>query len=268
MQPFQFHKITSHVAKSRVLNDAVAPKFMSGGLTLIPRMQSREETPTDVLDISGMPGLLDIEMTDKGFRVGAAVPHISVVENHALQKLCPAIVTLAGTIGDRHVQNRATIGGSIARNDPASDYPAALIALNAVIETDARMIDAADFFSGPFDTALHDRELITSISFEVPTSAAYVKFPYPANGYAMVGIFLARHKESIVVAVNGAGRQGVFRLRQLEQRLSKNFTQNAVSDLDLSGIDILEDRHGSRVYREHLIRVLSQRAIAVCCANP
>lgn len=264
MRPFQFHKITSHSAKSRVLKDAVKPKFMSGGLTLIPLLKARKEAPTDLLDVTGMPGMCDIDATERTFRIGAAVTHVDVAENAALRTLCPAIGTLACTIGDRHVQNRGTIGGSIARNDPASDYPAALVALNAVVETDARSIAAAEFFVGPFETALDDRELITGVSFEVPTAAAYVKFPYPANGYAMVGIFLARYQSYVKVAVNGACRRGVFRLSQLEQRLGESFTEEAATSLDLTGFDILDDRHGSRAYRENLIQVMSRRAVAAC----
>ncbi len=267
MRPFQFHKITSHAAKSRILKEAVAPTFMAGGLTLVPRMRAREEAPTDVLDVTDMPGMRDIEITDMRFRLGAAVTYTDVVESVDLSKVCPAMIALAATIGDRHIQNRGTIGGSIARNDPASDYPAALIALNAIVETDARSIAAADFFEGPFKTALENRELITAVSFDTPTASAYVKFPYPANGYAMVGVFLARHQHSVAVAVNGAGRHGVFRLNQLEQRLNENLTRDAVSDLDLSSFDILEDRHGPRAYRENLIRVTAQRAIAQCATD-
>ncbi|KQO83755.1 xanthine dehydrogenase family protein subunit M [Rhizobium sp. Leaf262] len=262
MRPFAYHRLVSDEDRLSVLTTCDDPKYISGGMTLLPSMKLGLAMPSDLLDVTGLPGMADITGNGSRVRIGASVTHAQIAENRMLQSACPALCDLARQIGDRHVRNRGTIGGSVANNDPAADYPAALVALDAEIETDRRNIAVADFLLGMFETALDDHELVTAIAFDTPDAARYEKFPHPASGYAMAGVFLSRTGGAYRAGVTGASGQGAFRWHDLETLLDEGMPHAEISKLQFDDRDIFEDRHGSRAYRENLIRVLAIRAAA------
>ena len=188
--------------------------------------------------------------------------HAAVAASAEIKSALPALAELADHIGDAQVRNRGTIGGSVANNDPAADYPAACLALDATIHTSQRDIAADDFFTGLFETALEEDEIITKVSFPVASKAAYVKFPNPASRYALVGVFVADGPAGIRVAVTGAGQDGVFRVPEMESALSGSFSADAIADVKVSADDLNADIHASADYRAHLITVMAKRAVA------
>jgi carbon-monoxide dehydrogenase medium subunit len=174
----------------------------------------------------------------------------------------PALADLASHIGDPHVRHKGTIGGSIANNDPAADYPAAMLALGATIVTNTREIAADDYFTGLFETALQDGEIVTAVRFSAPEKAAYEKFRNPASLYAMTGVFVAKGAGGVRVAVTGAGDNGVFRQSGMEAALASNFSPAAVEGISVSADGLMSDLHGSAEYRANLVKVMAKRAVA------
>jgi carbon-monoxide dehydrogenase medium subunit len=179
------------------------------------------------------------------------------------QKTILALAYLASLIGDPAVRHRGTIGGSIANNDPAADYPAALLALGAIVNTNKRSIPADDVFQGLFTTALADGEIITAVSFPVPAKAGYAKFPHPASRFALAGVFVAKTKSGEVrAAATGASQSGVMRVPAIEAALKTNWSAGALDGVKVSADGMLNDLHGSSDYRANLIRVMAQRVLA------
>ena len=194
--------------------------------------------------------------------IGAMTRHADVARSNVVQAAIPALATLAVGIGDPHVRNMGTIGGSLANNDPSADYPAAALALGATIVTNKRRIPAQDFFKGLFETALDTGELITQVSFPIPQRAAYMKFPNPASRYALVGVFVAKTAGGVRVAVTGAGQNGVFRLSAFEAALNANFAPAALDGVSVPADGLNSDLHADADYRAHLIGVMAKRAVA------
>ncbi len=261
MYAFQYRKARSlQDACEQLAKDADA-KPMSGGMTLLPTIKARLAQPTQLIDISGLSELSGIEVKDGVLTIGAAVRHQQVAASKAVRDALPALAELASNIADPQVRNRGTLGGSVANNDPAADYPAAVLGLNATIITTKREIAAEDFFQGMFATALEAGELIVRIAFPLPQKATYAKFPHPASGYAMAGVFIAQTAAGVRVAVTGAG-PGVFRWTDAEQALAKNMDAAALARLALASDDLNEDIHGTREYRAQLVKVMAGRAVA------
>ena len=253
--------------KARSLPDVTAfvaanpdAKLLSGGMTLIPTLKQRLAQPSHLVDISGLPELSGIEVKDGQLVIGAATLHADVAASAVVKKALPALAMLANHIGDPQVRNRGTLGGSVANNDPAADYPAAVLALAATIVTNRREIAAADFFQGMFATALGDGEIVLRVRFPVPQRAVYEKFPHPASGYAMAGVFVAETKQGVRVAVTGAAA-GVFRWLDAEQALAKKMSPDVLAGLPLDMSDMNEDIHATREYRANLVRVMTRRAV-------
>ncbi|MCO5733624.1 xanthine dehydrogenase family protein subunit M [Rhizobium sp. SSA_523] len=236
-------------------------RYLSGGMTLIATMKQRLAAPSDLVDLRHIAGLAGISVEGRQVRIGAATPHASVAASDALRAVCPAIVKLAGMIGDPHVRHMGTIGGSVANNDPAADYPAAMLALNATIVTDRRSLSADNFFQGMFETALDETEMITEIRFEAPDKAGYAKFANPASRYALTGVFVARAGASVRVAVTGAGSNGVFRVAALEEALSRSWSPESVAAVSVDSADLMSDMHATAEYRANLVRVMAKRAV-------
>ena len=234
--------------------------FLAGGQTLLPTLKQRLAQPSDLIDLSGIGSLSNIEVGEV-VKVGAMTTHAEVATSKEIQKALPALSDLAEGIGDPQVRNRGTIGGSVANNDPAADYPAVCLALNATMTTNKREIKADDFFTGMFDTALDEGELITSISFPIPEKAAYMKFPNPASRYALVGVFVAKMSSGVRVAVTGAGEDGVFRAGNLEDALNQNFNSESLDNLSISPDGLLSDIHAQNDYRASLIVTMAKRAV-------
>ena len=266
MYETNYHKASDVNEAVKHLGKTKDGKFLSGGQTLIPTMKQRLAAPSDLIDLSMIKDLKGIAFTGliggRQITIGAATTHAEVASNAKLRKACPAICDLAGNIGDPHVRNKGTIGGSIANNDPAADYPAAMLALDADINTNKRTIKAGEFFIGMFETALRDDEVIVSVSFTKPKKAAYSKFPNPASRYAMAGVFVAKFGGGISrVAVTGAGSDGVFRHKGMEKALSKNFASSALEGVGVDAGDMMSDIHGDSTYRANLVVVMAKRAV-------
>lgn len=263
MYETNYHRASSVEDAVRLKSSAEEGKYLAGGMTLIATMKQRLAAPGDLVDIRHIAGLKFISVTGRSVRIGAATTHYDVASSPELKAICPAICDLAHHIGDPHVRHMGTIGGSVANNDPAADYPAALLALDAVIVTNQREIGAADFFTGLFETALEEGEMIVAIAFEAPEKAAYAKFRNPASRYAMTGVFVARRDSGDVrVAVTGAGADGVFRHAGMEAALAQNWSPDALSGATTDPADLLSDLHASSEYRAQLVKVMAKRAVA------
>ena len=265
MYSVNYHRASS-VAEAAKLVTSGDAKLLSGGMTLIPAMKTRLAAPSDLVDISRIGELKGIEVAGETVTIGAATTHAEVAADETLRKVAPVVADLASLIGDPHVRHKGTIGGSVANNDPAADYPAALLALNATIVTNSREIAAEDFFTGLFETALKDGEIVTGVSFTAPAKAGYAKFPNPASRYAMTGVFVAKGKDGVRVAVTGAGENGVFRPKEIEAALAKKFEPSAVEGIKLSADSMMGDLHASPEYRANLVVVMAKRAVAAANA--
>lgn len=239
-------------------------QFLAGGQTLLPTLKQRLANPSDLVDISGIGELAGISVDGGKIVIGAMTRHADVAASAEIQAKIPALAALAGNIGDRQVRNRGTLGGSIANNDPAADYPAACLALGATITTSERTLAADDFFTGLFETALNEGEMVTSISFPAPDKAAYMKFKNPASRYAIVGVFVAKTGSDVKVAVTGAGSDGIFRVPEMESALTANFAAAALDGISVSPDDLNSDIHAAADYRAHLIGVMAGRAVEAC----
>jgi aerobic carbon-monoxide dehydrogenase medium subunit len=261
MYDFAYQKPGSLADAVKALGADEDAKALAGGMTYIPVLKQRLAKPTTVVDLSGL-GLTGINVAGGVVTIGAMTTHVTVANNAAVKAAIPALAALAGGIGDEAVRHRGTIGGSIANNDPAADYPAAALAMGATIKTDRRSIKADDFFTGMFSTALEQGELITAVEFPVPTKAAYEKFRNPASRYAIVGVFVAQTPAGVRVAITGAGQGGVFRHAAMEQALTANFSAAAVKGIKTSADDLNGDIHASSEYRAHLVGVIAGRAVA------
>ena len=264
MQSFNYVKPASVADAAAALSGADDGTVMAGGQTLLPTMKARLAAPSDIVDLGGIAELKGIRLEGRGVVIGAMTRHVDVANSDEVKANIPALAALAGGIGDQAVRNRGTIGGSVANNDPAADYPAAVLGLGATVTTNSREIAADDFFTGLFDTALNEGEIITSVSFPQPEKAAYVKFPNPASRYAMVGVFVAKTAGGVRVAVTGAGDGGVFRVAAYESALAANFSADAIADGVVPASGLNSDLHADAEYRAHLIGVMTRRAVAAC----
>ena len=241
-------------------------KLLAGGMTLIPTLKQRLARPSHLIDIGNLSELRGIAVKGGKLSIGAAARHHEVAASAAVKRALPALAALADGIGDPQVRNRGTLGGTVANNDPAADYPAAVLALAATIVTSRRAIAAEDFFQGMFATALAEGEIIVRLLFAIPKRAAYGKFPHPGSGYAMAGVFVAETAAGVRVAVTGAG-PGVFRWSDAEAALAKNMNSAALDDVTLDPSDMNDDIHATREYRANLVKVMAQRAVRKLLEN-
>jgi len=237
--------------------------YLAGGMTLLPAIKLRLAAYSDIINIKKIKSLNGIKVSSKSLKIGSTSTHESVASSKEVGKSIPSLAILAEGIGDPQVRNRGTIGGSIANNDPAADYPSACLALNATIHTSKRKIPVDKFFKGIFETALKKGELIESVEFEIPEKSSYAKFPNPASRYAIVGVYVAKLKNEVRVAVTGAGNC-VFRLKNFEEALSKNFSPEVVDSVNISSKGLNEDIHASADYRAHIIKVMAKKAVSSC----
>ncbi|WP_137930048.1 FAD binding domain-containing protein [Mesorhizobium comanense] len=265
MYSVNYHRATSVGDAAKLVKSGDA-KLLSGGMTLIPAMKTRLAAPSDLVDLSRIKDLQGIKVSGKTVTIGAATTHYDVASDEKLRKVCPALAHLASLIGDPAVRHKGTIGGSIANNDPAADYPAALLALGATMVTNKRGIPADKFFKGLFETALKEGEIITAVTFTAPSKAAYEKFRNPASRYAIVGVFVTKGKDGVSVAVTGAGEDGVFRSKEIEAALAKNFAAAALDGVKVPAKGLMSDIHASADYRANLIAVMARRAVAAANA--
>jgi len=261
MYALNYVKAKSVKEAAQLLASHPEAKLLAGGMTLIPTLKQRLARPTHLVDIGGLAELRGIGLKGGKLVIGAGTPHCEVARSAVVRKAIPALASLASVIGDPQVRNQGTIGGSVANNDPAADYPSAVLALGATVVTSRREIAADDFFQGLFATALDDGEIVVRVEFPLPKKAAYSKFHHPASGYAMAGVFIAQTGTGVRVAVTGAG-PGVFRWKEAEAALAKSLKPAALEGLKLDSSSFNNDIHADREYRANLVRVMARRALA------
>jgi aerobic carbon-monoxide dehydrogenase medium subunit len=266
MHDFSYHRPKSLDNVASLLGTRDDPLLLAGGQTMVPTLKQRLAAPSDVIDLAEVSGLTGIEATGNGLKIGAMTCHADVASSAAVQSSIPALATLAGGIGDMHVRNLGTLGGSIANSDPAADYPAAVLGLGATVHTTGGDIQADDFFTAMFETALGDGDVITAVSFPASDMAAYAKFDHPASRYALVGVFVAKGPSGVRVAVTGAGPY-VYRQTDMEAALSAVFSAGALADLTVSPDGLNTDLYGGPEYRASLIKVMAIRAVETALAG-
>ncbi|MDP6993250.1 MAG: xanthine dehydrogenase family protein subunit M [Woeseiaceae bacterium] len=259
MYDFNYHRPSSIDEAKQILSSSEDAMLVAGGMTLLPTMKMRLARPSDLVDLSGIDGLDGISDNGDAIVIGAMTRHADVASSDVVRNAIPALADLADSIGDAQVRNRGTIGGSLANSDPAADYPAAVLGLNATIKTDQREIAADDYFKGLFETALNEDEVLLSVSFPKPDKAAYAKFPNPASRYAVAGVMVARTGDGVRVAVTGAGACA-FRATAFEDALNGSFSADALAGLSVDAEDLNSDIHASAAYRAHLVGVMAARA--------
>jgi aerobic carbon-monoxide dehydrogenase medium subunit len=263
MYEFNYHKPTSLDDIANLLGANEEAKLVAGGMTLIPTLKQRLAKPSDLVDLGAIASLRGITDAGDAIVIGAMTRHAEVNRSPVVKQGIPALAAMAGMIGDPAVRNRGTIGGSISNNDPAADYPAALVALGATVLTTKREIPAEPFFTGIFETALEPAEIVTAVRFPKPQVACYQKFKNPASRYAIVGVFVARSAGGVRVAVTGAG-PCVFRVPEMEAALTNSFTPDAIKDITIPQDGLNSDIHAGAEYRAHLVGVMARRAVAGC----
>lgn len=263
MHNFTYQRPATVADAVKALGGASDGKIIAGGMTLVPTLKQRLAAPSDLIDLGAITDLKGIKAEGDGLTIGAMTKHAEVAASSVVRSTIPALAQLAELIGDRQVRNRGTIGGSLANNDPAADYPAAALALGATIRTNKREIAAEAYFKGLFDTALEEGEIITAVHFRKPEKAAYQKFAQPASRFALIGVFVAKTGNGILVAVTGGGN-GVFRAKEIEAALLANFTPQAAKAVKMNPGDLNGDLHGTPEYRAALISTLAARAVLAC----
>ena len=259
--PFRYLCAATLSEAEQLFRDNADAKYLAGGHTLIPTMKQRLAAPAALIDISRIASLAFMRREAGKLVIGAGTRHADVAASAEVKSAIAALAALAGLIGDPAVRHKGTLGGSVANNDPAADYPAALLALAATVKTTRRTIAADEFFTGMFETALNEGEIITEIAFPVPRRAGYAKFPHPASRYALVGVFVAQFPNSVRVAVTGAA-PCVFRVPEMERALAINFTPEATAAIAIASDGLNADLFASAEYRAHLVTVMAKRAVA------
>jgi len=258
---YQFDYVRASSVQDATAHGGDEVAFLAGGQSLLGAMRLRLAEPERLVDLGGLSDLRGIEESGDAININALTTHATVAADKTVRERIPALANLAGGIGDRQVRNVGTLGGSIANNDPAADYPAGVLGLGATVVTDQRRMKADDFFAGMYETALEPGELILQVGFPIPERAAYIKFKQEASRYALVGVLVAKFADGVRVAVTGAGADGVFRCKPLEQALSKDFSAGAARQVKVAADEMSVDIHAGADYRAHLIPVLAARAV-------
>ena len=266
MYEFAYEKPSSLDEAAKLLQSSEDAKILAGGQTLIPTLKQRLAQPSHLIDLQGIGDLSGISAGGSSITIGALTTHAAVAASKDVAKAIPALAALASHIGDPQVRNTGTLGGSIANNDPAADYPAALLGLAAQVRTDRRSIAADDFFTGLYETALEPGEIVLAVDFAVPDAAAYMKMPHPASRFAVVGVFIARSGAAVRVGVTGAAAFA-FRATAIEQALGERFEPGALDGIRIPATEMSSDIHADADYRAHLVRVMAQRAVAAILAG-
>ena len=267
MYQFTYHRPdTARKAVNTAAKNEEA-KFLAGGMTLLPTMKQRLAAPVGLIDLSRCEDMRGIELKGRNVVIGAMTKHVEVETSPLVREAIPAITDMVSVLGDPAVRNRGTLGGSVAGNDPSTDWPAAVLGLGATVVTNKRKIHADEYFKGLFETALEEGEIVTKVSFPIPQKAGYKKFRHPASRYALVGVFVAKRGSEIRVAVTGAGANGVFRWIEAEEALAKRFAPKSLEGLTASSEGLNSDIHADAEYRAHLIGVMARRAVAAATAR-
>tara|TARA_B100001094_G_C18139919_1_gene777234 strand:- start:357 stop:1142 length:786 start_codon:yes stop_codon:yes gene_type:complete len=261
MKTFNYHIAKDSKDASKLSSSSSA--FLAGGMTSVPSMKLGLATYKDIIDIKHIKKLSGIKVSSKSVTIGSTTKHAEVAASKEVKKAIPSLAKLAGGIGDAQVRNRGTIGGSIANNDPSACYPSACMALNAIIHTNDRKIEASKFFKGMFETALKKGELIEAVEFQIPEKSNYQKHPNPASRYAIVGVYLAKYKKEVNVAVTGA-KSFVYIDKDLSKKLSSSFSLSAINGMNLDSSEMNSDIHASSEFRASLVVTYAKKAVEAC----
>ena len=267
MYAFEYHRPKTMKDAVALLRKTENAKALAGGQSLVAALKLRLDRPAALVDLGALDELRGVKLDGGTLTIGALTRHAEVAASKDVAIGIPALARLAESIGDRQIRNQGTLGGSLANNDPAADYPAAALGLGATITTNRRAIPADKFFTGLFQTVLKPGEVIVSVSFPLPRRAAYIKFRNPASRFALVGVFVSQSGGAVRVAVTGAGKDGVFRAKTMEKRLTENFAPDAIAKTKIAPDNLSSDVHASAEYRAHLVNVLAQRAVAAAVAG-
>jgi len=261
MYPTTYRRPKTLAEAKRMFAEAENASFLSGGHTLLPALKLRLASPSDLIDLGAIPDLRGIKVEGRTLVIGATTLHAEVADSPLVRQHIPALAGLAGSIGDRHVRHRGTMGGSVSNNDPAADYPSAVAALGATVVTDKRRVVADDFFTGLYETAREPDEILTCIEFPIPDAAGYAKFMSPASRFSIAGVFISRTGKTVRVAVTGAGSGGVFRAPELEAALTADFRVEALANIAIDPGAMMGDQNGTPQYRANLVMVMARRAV-------
>ena len=261
MKTFNYHSTKEVKEATKLASSSSA--FLAGGMTTLPSMKLGLASYKDIIDIKRIKKLSGIKVSGKTVTIGATTKHAEVANSKEVKKAIPSLAALAEGIGDPQVRNRGTIGGSIANNDPSADYPSACIALNAIIHTNNRKVSAEKFFTGMFETSLKKGELIEAVEFQVPEKSCYKKYPNPASRYAIVGVYVAKHKSAVNVAVTGA-KSCVYNDENISGALSKSFSSSALDNVKISSSGMNSDVHASADYRANMVKIFAKKAVEAC----
>ena len=261
MKTFNYHSTKDVKEATKLASSSSA--FLAGGMTTLPSMKLGLASYKDIIDIKRIKKLSGIKVSGKTVTIGATTKHAEVSHSKEVKKAIPSLAALAEGIGDPQVRNRGTIGGSIANNDPSADYPSACIALNATIHTNNRKVSADKFFTGMFETSLKKGELIEAVEFQVPEKSCYKKYPNPASRYAIVGVYVAKHKGGVNVAVTGA-KSCVYNDENISGALSKSFSSSALDNVKISSSGMNSDVHASADYRANMVKIFAKKAVEAC----
>lgn len=263
MYAFDYHRPETARQAANLLGKVEDGRVLAGGQSLLPMMKLRLVQAGHLVDLNSIAELRGIDRSPRTLTIGAMTRHADVEASQDVREAIPALAELASMIGDPAVRAMGTLGGSIANNDPAADYPAACLALGATIVTNKRKIEADDFFKGIFETALEEGEIVVKVSFPIPAKAGYAKFRHPASRFALVGVFVAKRPNEVRVVITGAGQNGVYRWPEAEAALEKRFGLKSLEGLEASAEDLNSDIHAKADYRAHLVGVMTRRAVAI-----
>ena len=261
MHSVTYHRASSVDEAANMASGAADPRYLAGGMTLLPTMKQRLVAPSDLIDLRHVESMKGISEEGDLIVIGGATCHNDIATSELIQSKVPGLAHQANHIGDPMVRHMGTIGGSIANNDPAACYPSAMLALGATIRTNKREIPADDFFTGLFETALDEGEIVTAVAIRPPEKSGYGKFPNPASRYAMAGVFVAKSGDGVRVAVTGAGEEGVFRVEVLEEALANDFSAGALNGKTIDSSSLMGDIHASPEYRSALIVAMAKHAV-------
>jgi carbon-monoxide dehydrogenase medium subunit len=259
--PTTYHRPATLEEAVQLFGECEDASYISGGHTLLPTLKQRLAQPSDLIDLGGIPELKGIKLEGDKIIIGGMTTHVTVASSSIVREKIPALAGLAGSIGDRHVRNRGTIGGSTSNNDPAADYPCAVLGLGATVVTDRREMPADEFLVSLYETALEPGEVLAKVIFPIPEEAGYAKFRSPASRFSIAGVFVVRNGKDVRVAVTGAGSNGVFRPKDVEAALMKDFRPEALDGITMDPAKMMADLNGTAEYRAHLVMVMARRAV-------
>ncbi len=260
MYKFKYHKSSSLEECINLFKETEFPKYLAGGMTLIPSMKHLLSSPTDLIDIQNISELKGIYKSNNSIVIGALTTHNEVANSSVIKENIRGLSFLASKIADNAVRNCGTIGGSVCNADPAADYPAALLSLNATITTNSREILAKDFFIDMFETKLEDFEIVKSVTFPIKNKSFYLKFSSQASKYAIVGMFGSFDRDKISVSITGAANK-VFNLKEIDNQSLDKLKVYNFQKLNLNEINLNSDIHASAEYRASLIKNMLPKLI-------